>query len=568
MNDKLIYAGGGLAVVVSIAAAVILRPLPAPPAAPQAAPEPAAVSSGAEAPEDTPDRPAEAQADATTEAAPEDAVTALPEPPAPAAPEAEAEDVAELAAQPPRLTDLRVEPDGLAVLSGFAEAGRPVGIMLDGVALDMVMADETGRFLALPDMGVSDRPRMLTLVLDPDGDALPGEETYLIAANTPPPEAMAGDAVAEDPAQPLEAEATPETQTATGTQTPAEAGLGAPDETTPESLVADVQSAEPPTETESADASSADTTETAPDGLVAGDPALQPEADTQMSAGTELADAPPVDPAETASEAIAAEDPAPPPETDTRTAEAQPTPDETSPDPLASEAPSALQTAGTELADAPTIPATEALPDPSPTADPTPPEDAPAATAPAILALDAEGGVRVVQPATTADTPPEVMSSVALDTITYNPAGSVVLAGRAALDGFVRLYVDNRPLGTLPVDEQGNWRTDLPQVDTGVYTLRIDEIDAGGEVVSRIETPFQREDPDTVAAAMADETSDPEFTIATRTVQPGNTLWAIARDRYGEGILYVQVFEANRDSIRNPDLIYPGQVFVLPELDD
>ena len=49
-----------------------------------------------------------------------------------------------------------------------------------------------------------------------------------------------------------------------------------------------------------------------------------------------------------------------------------------------------------------------------------------------------------------------------------------------------------------------------------------------------------------------------------RTVQPGNTLWAIARERYGEGIMYVMVFEANRDRIRNPDLIYPGQVFVLP----
>ena len=49
------------------------------------------------------------------------------------------------------------------------------------------------------------------------------------------------------------------------------------------------------------------------------------------------------------------------------------------------------------------------------------------------------------------------------------------------------------------------------------------------------------------------------------TVQPGNTLWQIARDRYGEGLLYVRVFEANRGQIRDPDLIYPGQVFDLPE---
>ncbi|MDA5094358.1 LysM peptidoglycan-binding domain-containing protein [Aliiroseovarius sp. KMU-50] len=49
------------------------------------------------------------------------------------------------------------------------------------------------------------------------------------------------------------------------------------------------------------------------------------------------------------------------------------------------------------------------------------------------------------------------------------------------------------------------------------------------------------------------------------TVQPGSTLWAIARDNLGEGVLYVQVFDANRNKIRNPDLIYPGQVFTVPE---
>ncbi|HSF63961.1 MAG TPA: LysM peptidoglycan-binding domain-containing protein, partial [Paracoccaceae bacterium] len=52
------------------------------------------------------------------------------------------------------------------------------------------------------------------------------------------------------------------------------------------------------------------------------------------------------------------------------------------------------------------------------------------------------------------------------------------------------------------------------------------------------------------------------------TVQPGFTLWGIAQDRFGSGFLYVQVFEANRDQIRDPDLIYPGQVFTLPQAAD
>lgn len=183
---------------------------------------------------------------------------------------------------------------------------------------------------------------------------------------------------------------------------------------------------------------------------------------------------------------------------------------------------------------------------------------------PAVLAITADG-VEVVQPSVASDTPPEVMSNVALDTITYNPAGDVVLGGRALGQGFVQVYVDNTPVSRLPVDEDGTWRGDLPDVDTGVYTLRIDEVDADGVVLSRIETPFQREDRADVVDAMADQVANPEFTVATRTVQPGATLWAIARERYGSGVLYVSVFEANKDRIRDPDLIYPGQVFVLPE---
>jgi nucleoid-associated protein YgaU len=50
----------------------------------------------------------------------------------------------------------------------------------------------------------------------------------------------------------------------------------------------------------------------------------------------------------------------------------------------------------------------------------------------------------------------------------------------------------------------------------------------------------------------------------TITVQPGFTLWGIAQERMGDGMFFVQVFEANRDRIKNPDLIYPGQVFTIP----
>lgn len=70
--------------------------------------------------------------------------------------------------------------------------------------------------------------------------------------------------------------------------------------------------------------------------------------------------------------------------------------------------------------------------------------------------------------------------------------------------------------------------------------------------------------PDAPAAAQADAVAAAPASV-TVTVQPGFTLWGIAQDRYGDGVFYVQVFEANREKIKDPDLIYPGQVFSVPD---
>lgn len=172
--------------------------------------------------------------------------------------------------------------------------------------------------------------------------------------------------------------------------------------------------------------------------------------------------------------------------------------------------------------------------------------------APAVILAD-ETGVRVLQAPKT-----DAMTAL-LDTISYDAVGDVALTGRS--DGaFVRVYLDNAPVTTSRIDEGGNWRAGLPDVDTGIYTLRVDELDAQGDVISRVETPFQREEPDVLAAAQS-----AGVPIEAITVQPGATLWAIARDTYGDGTLYTRLFEANRESIRDPDLIFPGQVFSLPE---
>ena len=66
-----------------------------------------------------------------------------------------------------------------------------------------------------------------------------------------------------------------------------------------------------------------------------------------------------------------------------------------------------------------------------------------------------------------------------------------------------------------------------------------------------------------LAAAAAPDTAASHAQV-TITVQPGFTLWGIAKAQMGNGVMYVQVFDANRAKIKNPDLIYPGQVFTMP----
>jgi nucleoid-associated protein YgaU len=48
-------------------------------------------------------------------------------------------------------------------------------------------------------------------------------------------------------------------------------------------------------------------------------------------------------------------------------------------------------------------------------------------------------------------------------------------------------------------------------------------------------------------------------------VARGDSLWRISRVNYGVGMRYAAIYKANRDQIRNPNRIYPGQIFVLPK---
>lgn len=178
----------------------------------------------------------------------------------------------------------------------------------------------------------------------------------------------------------------------------------------------------------------------------------------------------------------------------------------------------------------------------------------------AVLRADAEG-VTLVQPATQ-----QPQDKVVLDTIGYSDSGEVQLAGRARAATEVRVYLDNRAAGAFTAAQNGTWAGHLLAIRPGVYTLRLDEVSAEGVVLSRLETPFKREAPERLQAPASEAGISTEAPLVRAiTVQEGDTLWAISQERYGSGFLYVRVFEANQAAIRDPDLIYPGQVFSIPD---
>jgi nucleoid-associated protein YgaU len=167
-----------------------------------------------------------------------------------------------------------------------------------------------------------------------------------------------------------------------------------------------------------------------------------------------------------------------------------------------------------------------------------------------------QGSSQVLQaPSSSTDTDGTEAPGVALslDTIDYDDQGRVTVGGRAAAGSTVQAYLDNQLVGAAVADGSNRWLLPLPTtVDTQPHTLRIDQIGEDGSVVARVESPFQRAEQVALAA-------DQNF-----IVQPGNSLWRIARRSYGEGLRYTEIYEANKDMIRDPDLIYPGQVFVIP----
>jgi nucleoid-associated protein YgaU len=206
-----------------------------------------------------------------------------------------------------------------------------------------------------------------------------------------------------------------------------------------------------------------------------------------------------------------------------------------------------------------------------------------------------------------ATVPAKPAPAVSIRTAEAEEGGSFYATGSAPPGSQSRLYLNGAFVGKVIADLNGLWSLKVEKgMQPGHYAVRADEVEPqSGKVIARAEVPFDFPAP--VAAGQAnsqaipakgpiDQAQKPGVTAAagdqpkpevsasssaatasapgpaaavvkevrTTTVVRGDSLWRISKKMLGRGTRYTQIYEANARQIRNPSLVFPGQVFVLP----
>jgi len=152
------------------------------------------------------------------------------------------------------------------------------------------------------------------------------------------------------------------------------------------------------------------------------------------------------------------------------------------------------------------------------------------------------------------ETDPAASPEVSVAGIDLAPEGGAILSGRAEPGRLVRVYVNNQIAGEAVANDKGDWELAFKgPIGPGAHSLRGDQLDSQGKVLLRAEVTFSRSGAGRL-----------EMGAQQVVVMQGNALWEIARKIYGSGIAYSMIFTSNQQQIRNPDLIYPGQVLDIP----
>ena len=201
----------------------------------------------------------------------------------------------------------------------------------------------------------------------------------------------------------------------------------------------------------------------------------------------------------------------------------------------------------------------------------------PPATNPAVVAavpanLNAEPSALGMR---TLATPAAVSGArVAIQSVEADAPSGLVAKGSAQPNTTLRLYLNQADVAEAKTQSDGRWSLTIKGgMSPGGYVIQADEINpSGATVVASANTPFDY--PDMPAAPASAEPSptpspaDPVIqSVQTKRVATGHTLWALSKSYYGDPTRYPAIVDANRAQIHNPNLIYPGEVFVVPKSD-
>lgn len=172
-----------------------------------------------------------------------------------------------------------------------------------------------------------------------------------------------------------------------------------------------------------------------------------------------------------------------------------------------------------------------------------------------VVITPPSGASTLVQPPSPAGVPRS--ADLVLSTLDYDDRGHVTITGQASPGTMVRAYINDRMVAEATTEADGRWRLKpADPLEQGKYKLRLDRIAKDGKPVARLELPFEK-----LSITPASDTDSRRLHVVR-----GDNLWNIARAHYGVGWHHTVIFGANKEQIRDPDLIYPGQVLTLPKV--
>jgi nucleoid-associated protein YgaU len=174
-------------------------------------------------------------------------------------------------------------------------------------------------------------------------------------------------------------------------------------------------------------------------------------------------------------------------------------------------------------------------------------------------------------------------SSISVEAVEIE-GSSVFVVGAADPGSRVLAYADNIMIGEAVASPAGRFMIKTErELAFGEHIIRVDAVGAdGAEVLARIAVPFTNEGGDAIgnllsaaSGAQGTKTAPAAETTSTQTenvnraviIRRGDTLWRISRRVYGQGVRFSTIYLANQNQIKDPDRIWPGQVFQVPPKD-